>query len=133
MARTALVLSAGGMFGAYQAGAWKVLSDYFKPDMVVGASIGAINGWAIAGCCDPDDLIQSWLDIDALSGYRPRFPRGVTGGFVDSTHVQTLVQQMHARFRPQVEYGAVLTDTLRLKPRLFRGPDLSWQHLAASA
>src|SRR5947209_20419898 len=101
MARTALVLSAGGMFGAYQAGAWKVLSDYFKPAMVVGASIGAINGWAIAGCCDPDHLIQSWPDIDAPSGYPPRLPPGVTGGFVDSPPLQTLVQQMHAPMPPQ--------------------------------
>src|ERR1035441_6127410 len=29
----ALVLSAGGMFGAYQAGAWNVLSQRFQPDI----------------------------------------------------------------------------------------------------
>ena len=40
---TALVLSAGGMYGAYQAGAWKAIADIFQPDLVVGASIGAIN------------------------------------------------------------------------------------------
>ena len=53
----ALVLSAGGMFGAYQAGAWNVLSQRFQPDMVVGTSVGALNGWAIAGGCPPDELL----------------------------------------------------------------------------
>ena len=41
---TALVLSAGGMYGAYQAGAWRVLAERFQPDLIVGASIGAVNG-----------------------------------------------------------------------------------------
>ena len=31
-AKTALVLSAGGMFGAYQAGAWREVSSSFRPD-----------------------------------------------------------------------------------------------------
>ena len=46
---TALVLSAGGMFRGYQAGAWKVLRSRLRPDIVIGASAGALNGWAIAG------------------------------------------------------------------------------------
>ncbi len=50
---SALVLSAGGMFGAYQAGVWNVLSQRFQPDMVVGTSAGALNGWAIASGCSP--------------------------------------------------------------------------------
>src|ERR1035438_5321759 len=54
----ALVLSAGGMFGAYQAGAWNVLSRRFQPDLVVGASVGALNGWAIAGGCSPAELLD---------------------------------------------------------------------------
>jgi len=57
---TALVLSAGGMYGAYQAGAWKELADVFRPDLVVGASIGALTGWAIAGGCEPEELIARW-------------------------------------------------------------------------
>ena len=47
----ALVLSAGGQWGAWEAGAWKVLSQTFQPDLIVGASVGAWNGWAIAGGC----------------------------------------------------------------------------------
>ena len=42
---TALVLSAGGMFAAWEAGVWKSLSHRFKPDLIVGASAGAWNEW----------------------------------------------------------------------------------------
>jgi predicted acylesterase/phospholipase RssA len=58
----ALVLSAGGMFGAYQAGAWNVLSKRFQPDLVAGTSVGAINGWAIAGGCSAADLLAMWRE-----------------------------------------------------------------------
>jgi predicted acylesterase/phospholipase RssA len=42
--KRALVLSGGGMFGAWQAGAWSVLARHFQPDLVVGASAGSLNG-----------------------------------------------------------------------------------------
>ena len=56
------MLSAGGMFGAYQAGVWKALSPVFRPDVVIGCSVGSINGWAIAGGISGDELIRTWLD-----------------------------------------------------------------------
>ncbi len=133
MARTALVLSAGGMFGAYQAGAWKVLADRFQPDVVVGASIGAINGWAIAGLCTPDDLVESWLNLYDLARYRFRVPRKLTGGIVDSQAFEKLVRRTHALYEPQIEYGLIITDSLKLRQRIVRGPGVTWQHLAASA
>ena len=42
------------MFGAYQAGVWKALSGKFAPDIVVGASIGAFNGWYVASGAGAD-------------------------------------------------------------------------------
>ena len=43
--RTALVLSGGGSRGAYQCGVWQALSELgIKIDIVVGVSVGAING-----------------------------------------------------------------------------------------
>src|SRR4051794_26558392 len=96
MSTKALVLSAGGMFGAYQAGAWEVLAGIFQPDIVVGASIGSLNGWAIAGGCTPQELIDRWLR------------------FHDNS-----IRGMHESYRPKAAYGVVVTDALRLKPRLF--------------
>ena len=58
---TALVLSAGGMWTAWEVGAWRVLRERFEPDLIVGASAGAWIGWAIAAGCTPEVLIDLWL------------------------------------------------------------------------
>jgi NTE family protein len=59
----ALVLSAGGSFGAYQIGAWAALQEAgWRPDLIVGASIGAVNGWAISRGASADDLLRVWRD-----------------------------------------------------------------------
>ncbi len=63
--KTARVLSAGGMFGAYQAGAYRAIAAHTDIDMVVGASVGALNGWPIASGCTPEHLIARWLDPSA--------------------------------------------------------------------
>ena len=43
--KIALVLSGGGSRGAYQCGVWQALSELgIKIDIVVGVSVGAING-----------------------------------------------------------------------------------------
>lgn len=43
----ALVLSGGGGRGAYQAGVWAWLEQHdWKPNLVVGSSVGTINGYA---------------------------------------------------------------------------------------
>lgn len=43
----ALVLSAGGMYAAWEVGVWKALRERIAIDLVVGASAGAWNGWAL--------------------------------------------------------------------------------------
>ena len=37
-----------------------------------------------------------------------------------------------ARFTPRIEFAVVVTDAMRLEPRIFRGPEITWRHLAAS-
>src|SRR5438045_859004 len=59
---TALVLSAGGMFAAWEVGVWKALRERIHFDIVVGASAGSWNGWAIAGGATPDDLEREWMN-----------------------------------------------------------------------
>ena len=129
---TALVLSAGGMYGAYQAGAWKVLAGVFRPDIVVGASIGAVNAWAIAGDCTPEELEQRWLNLDVMGRLPWRLPRRPWHGVLDSRPIQKMIQELHASSKPMRECGIVLTETRSLRPRLFRAPDITWRHLAAS-
>ena len=130
--KTALVLSAGGMYGAYQAGAWSTLSEVFHPDLVVGASIGAVNGWAIAGGCRPRQLIERWLALDQAQRYRWQTPKHWTGGVLDSEPLQQIIQEVHASFLPTVEFAMIATDLLRLRPRIFTAAEITGQHLAAS-
>jgi predicted acylesterase/phospholipase RssA len=59
--RVALVLSGGGMFGAWQVGAWRALAGRVRPDLVVGASVGSLNGYAIAGGACSDEHGEFWL------------------------------------------------------------------------
>jgi NTE family protein len=129
---TALVLSAGGMFGAYQAGAWKALAPVFRPDLVVGASIGAVNGWAIAAGCDPDELIRRWLSLECAEHYRWKLPMSGWSGLLDSQPVRDRIREMCESFQPRIDFAVVLTDLLKLRPCIFRGREVSWQHLAAT-
>lgn len=128
----ALVLSAGGMYGAYQAGAWKIVSAMFQPDLIVGASIGAVNGWAIAGGCDPDELIGRWLSLDCAARYRWKIPRRTWAGLFDATPLHCAIQEICQSFQPKIELAVVATDLLKLQPRIFRGQQVGWPHLVAT-
>jgi NTE family protein len=128
----ALVLSAGGMFGAYEAGAWNVLSQRFEPDLVVGASVGALNGWAIAGGCSPPELLAMWRDpaIALMTGRRlPLLP---WNGFFDPAALDRHVRDWYQRFKPRVPYSLTMVEVPRL--RLVRVPQeqVTPEHLMAS-
>ena len=126
-----LVLSAGGMYGAYQAGAWRALANVFQPDLIVGASIGALNGWAIAGGCDPDELIERWLNLGS-GRYRWKRPATIFGGFLDTAPLQTVIREMYESFELKIDFALVATDLLKLRPRVFRSSEIGWEHLVAT-
>ena len=83
--RTAFVLGGGGLLGACEAGMLRALLESgVRPDLVLGTSIGAVNGAAIAA--DPTvagalRLCRMWDDVAAT---------GVFGGSLLS-RVRTLV------------------------------------------
>ena len=112
----ALVLSGGGLFGAWQAGAWSVLADRFTPDLIVGASVGALNGYAIAGGATPEELRHMWLE--------PRFSR--------FDELPSNIRRMTAHYTPRIPFAITATELPRMKPRIFRDAEIAWQHLAAS-
>ena len=120
------------MYGAYQAGAWKALADVVHPDLVVGASIGAVNGWAIAGGCDPDELIERWLNLEEAGHYRWKLPAGIFGGVLDAEPLQRAIRYIFESYQPHIDFGLVLTDLLRLRPHLVHGNEVTWRHLLAT-
>src|ERR1035438_5204929 len=128
----ALVLSAGGMFGAYQAGAWNVLSQRFQPDLVVGTSVGALNGWAIAGGCSPAALVAMWRDPATAGVMRLRFPLLPWNGWIDPAGLLRQVEDWYTRFQPRVPYSATVVQVPQL--RLVRVPHerITPLHLMAS-
>ena len=131
--KTALVLSAGGMFGAYQAGAYKAIAELAPPDIVVGASVGALNGWAIASGCSPDDLIERWLDPSAgdtlklfpKHGWRQRMVRSCAFARAGGGN---LVRD----YEPRIPFGVVVVELPGLHPRLVQYPDVLAAHLQAT-
>ncbi|GAB4529086.1 MAG: hypothetical protein Fur0018_15470 [Anaerolineales bacterium] len=59
-----LILSGGGGRGAFHAGVYRYLSEIaWQPDIVVGTSIGAVNGAAIAQGISAADLERIWLAL----------------------------------------------------------------------
>jgi NTE family protein len=75
VSRTAFVLGGGGLLGAAEAGmARALLESGVVPDLVLGTSIGAINGAALAADPSPDAasrLVEMWAGLaadDVLGG-----------------------------------------------------------------
>lgn len=130
--KTALVLGGGGMFGAYEAGVWRALARHWKPDLVVGASIGAVNGWVIAGGCGPEELADVWLNPQMAVRHRLRFPWPPLDGVVDSRELEAFLQAIHRRYTPRTEFALTATRLRGLRPCVFRTPEITWRHLAAS-
>jgi NTE family protein len=130
--QTALVLSGGGLFGAYQAGAWRVIAERLHPDLVVGASIGAVNGWMIAGGCPQDRMERHWLDLAQAGSLRWRRLPHPWRGLMDSVAVADALRSIYVAYRPQCGYALVVTELPRMRPRIVSGGDVTWRHLAAS-
>ncbi|HEY2845719.1 MAG TPA: patatin-like phospholipase family protein [Bryobacteraceae bacterium] len=112
----ALVLSGGGLFGAWQAGVWSVLSESFAPDLVVGASVGSLNGYLIAGGATPQELRDMWLDPT----------------FASLEHLQPNIRRMMEHYTPRMPFAITATQLPRLRPKIFRDAEITWRHLAAS-
>lgn len=116
---TALVLSAGGMFAAWEVGVWEALEPHFKPDLLVGASAGALNSWAIAGGASPQELEAEWLDPE-------------TARLMRREPLYRKARHLFEKYRPRMPFGLTVVDIVRFRPKLVRGPEVEWQHLAAT-
>lgn len=128
----AVLFSAGGMFGAWQAGAWEVLESVYRPDLVIGASIGSLNGWMVAAGCPASEMVSRWLDARDFTRLRWRFPPTPAGGCLDPRSLEELARVLHATYQPSRPVGIVCTEARRLRHRLFRDDEITWRHLAAS-
>jgi NTE family protein len=114
--KTAIVFSGGGLFGAWQAGVWAELQDRVEPDLVVGASVGALNGYAVACGADGGRLASMWRDP----------------GLADFSKLGQNIETMMGHFSPKIPFALTVTDLLRMRPVIFQGEEITPRHMAAS-
>ena len=69
--KRALILCGGGSRGAFQAGVLKYLDEKgWLPDLICGASVGAVNAVAIGSGMTPDQIATLWKHFDRRKIYR---------------------------------------------------------------
>ena len=119
---TALVLSAGGMFAAWEVGVWKALCGRFQPEFIVGVSAGAWNGWAIAGGATPEDLVREWMDPLTATIIQPGLHRF---GVLFPAGLHQKARDLFSRYQPRMPFGLTVVEVPRLRPRLVRGAEIT--------
>jgi len=120
------------MFGAYQAGVWKALEPVFRPDVVVGCSVGSINGWAIASGIPGDELIRTWLDPRCATLMNRRVPWRPWRAIFEPGPLRQMVQELTSTYTPQVPFALAVTRLPQLRLEIVETPNLTWRHVMAS-
>ena len=131
----ALVLSGGAGFGAYQVGAWQALQEAaWEPDIVVGASIGAVNGYVISRGGSLADLREIWLNLPAeIVSNEPQGKRLPIWG--NAALFRTWVCTVARRFSQRSivkDLRVALTHLPSCSIRVSRGNEITEKHLLAS-
>ena len=108
--RVALVLGSGGMRGFAHIGVLKVLTENgIRPDLVIGASVGAVVGALYAGGMNATQLETLALDLKLLDIFEFRL---LTGGLATGSGVQDFVNahvQGRVIERLPIAFGAAAT------------------------
>lgn len=146
--KTALVLSGGGSRGAYECGVWKALADLgIKLDMVVGVSVGAINGAMIV----QGDILKTdglWRQIEtdmifdvSADAKLPDFAKEfITHGGAGSTGLQKMLKEYvdeKVVRTSGIDFGLLTVEVPSLKPHYLWLDDIPdgklHDYIAASA
>ena len=130
----ALVFSAGGTFGAYQAGVWQALEERgFRPEIVVGASVGAVNATAVARGCTGKRLQEWWRDPASNVFHWNWPPRGLA--LLDGRALESRLKELLQEFsRPLggVRLSATVTELPSTRIRVISDEHVTPRTLLAS-
>ncbi|TGL99718.1 patatin-like phospholipase family protein [Leptospira jelokensis] len=142
--KKALVLSGGGARGAYQAGVLRYLEEIgWKPDIICGTSVGAINACAIGSGMDSKELSNLWLQLNQKHIMRYSIWNMLKGFFrrkyyplVETYPLKKFIHE-HLDFtklnqtKTKVIISAV--NILSSELRFFENPKLQIEHILASS
>lgn len=117
------------MWTAWEAGAWSVLQDRFRPDLIVGASGGAWNGWAVAGGATSEELSRQWLDPALAKVMQFSLHRT---GFLNPAPFLEFSRELFGRYRPRMPFALTIVELPSLRTHIVRDGEITWKHLAAS-
>ncbi len=142
--KPALVLGGGGAFGVIQAAHIEVAFEMgFRPQIVVGTSVGALNGaWVAMNPDRPTQLLQVWLGLDRLKLVKvspvrlvSKLARGPMSVATNDVVMQLLSQHFAgASFSDtKLDFGVVATNLSRGEKRVFREGLLAPAILASTA
>ena len=141
----ALILSGGGARGAYQAGVWKYLLERnWKPDLVCGTSVGAINATAIGSGLDLTEMIQLWKTIERGKIYRVSLWRQIVhlflrGDFMAVMDTEPMKRLLEEKIRVDVirkskmELVITAVNILKSQLKFFGNREIDIEHVMASA
>jgi NTE family protein len=88
--KTALILCGGGAKGAVEVGLYRATHKLGIPaDLIVGSSIGALNGALIAAGVAPDQLERLWLTLRTRALFRPSWQLLWKGRRADSIYTSS--------------------------------------------
>lgn len=143
--KRALILSGGGARGAYQIGVWKYLLDrHWKPDLICGTSVGAINAVGIGSGLNLEELIQVWRGIERGTVYRISiwqqikryFTRSGFVPFMDTEPLkQFLLERLHVERVRNTDIDIIITavNILTSELKFFSQRDIDIEHVMASS
>jgi len=139
--KTALVLCGGGSRGAAEVGFYQALSEYgISVDMIVGTSVGAVNGAFMAAGLAPEDLKRLWREFKHWRPYQVNWeilwkwrkakslldPRGFQRFLEDNLPVKKFEDL-------NIPLTVVATDLQTAEPVYFEKGDLVFAVMASTA
>ncbi|MEM7181726.1 MAG: patatin-like phospholipase family protein [Spirochaetota bacterium] len=143
--KRALILSGGGARGAYQAGVFKYLQESgYKPDIVCGTSVGAINAIGIASGMSADKIIELWQNIESKKimhisfwKYFRDLLRRRLSPVADPAPLRSLLMQhidlAHLKEETAAKVFVSAVDICTAEVRFFSNAEITFDHLMASS
>lgn len=135
-----MVLAGGGSRGAYQAGAMIGLAGAgYRPDIIIGTSVGAINGAYLLAAQDSRHLAEVWTRIRLGNVIRFRFDvwlfwRWRSIGW--SKPLRRLLKKeidFERLHQTRTQFMVTTVDLCCARARIFKGPEVDLDVLMAAA